>query len=212
MSQTFSADELASERWLPTPYAGYDVSDLGRVRSRRKPGRGVGLRDDAVVLSPTPDYLKSGHLRIRLSGGGRLVRVMVHALVLGAFVGPRPSGLLARHFPDPDPTNNRLSNLSYGTHQQNADDRGLHGSVARGSRHGRAVLTEGAVRLMRWLRAEHGVTYVALGEWFGVGPDACRKAADGAFWTHVPPHGGGAHAGHGGGDSVGHVHSEATHH
>lgn len=47
-------------------------------------------------------------------------------LILSAFVGPRPEGMEARHFPDRDITNNRLDNLSWGTRTENGEDRRFH--------------------------------------------------------------------------------------
>jgi hypothetical protein len=57
----------------------------------------------------------------------------VHTLVLEAFVGPRPDGMVTRHL-DGDPSNNRLSNIAYGTPRENSLDRVRHG---RGSKPGK---------------------------------------------------------------------------
>lgn len=51
----------------------------------------------------------------------------IHRLVLEAFVGPCPQGMECRHFPDPDPRNNNLSNLRWGTRSENVSDRALQG-------------------------------------------------------------------------------------
>lgn len=78
----------AIERWLPAPrWDGYEVSDLGRVRSWRN--RGGKRRAEPLVLAPGMNH---GHLRVGLSAGGagtmRLARV--DKMVLEAFRGPYP--------------------------------------------------------------------------------------------------------------------------
>jgi DNA invertase Pin-like site-specific DNA recombinase len=50
---------------------------------------------------------------IYLRVDGRKVRRSVASLVLSAFGIPQPIGCVPLHFPDPDPTNNRLENLRW---------------------------------------------------------------------------------------------------
>lgn len=45
-----------------------------------------------------------------------------------AFVGPPEPGQEVRHFPDRDPSNCALSNLSYGTKSENSLDKRRHGT------------------------------------------------------------------------------------
>lgn len=61
----------------------------------------------------------------------------VHTLVLESFVGFRPKGMQARHFPDNDTSNNRLSNLSWATPKVNQGDRVIHGTNNQGQYHAR---------------------------------------------------------------------------
>lgn len=121
------------ERWLPIAgRSGYEVSDLGRVRSVRK------------VL--VPFLSNSGYEQVNL---GRSCRRYVHQLVLETFVGPCPSGHECRHFPDERKTNNALANLSWGTRSLNMSDRNAHGTSNRGGRNGRAKLTDTEMRTIR---------------------------------------------------------------
>lgn len=69
------------------------------------------------------------------------------------FVGPCPPGMEACHFPDRDPTNNRLENLRWDTKKANAYDQYLHGTRAMGSRNGQAKLTEQDIEDIIRLRA-----------------------------------------------------------
>jgi hypothetical protein len=90
----------------------YEVSNQGQVRNART-GR---------VLRPGPSNF--GHLSVVLGRGNTR---MVHALVLEAFVGPRPKGKESCHF-DGNPANNRLENLRWGTRSENNLDAVRHGT------------------------------------------------------------------------------------
>ena len=120
------------EIWLHIPgYDGYyEVSNLGRVRSVD--------RLIANSLGRTRWYpgriLKEFHPRqpwsypMVIVGRRPHQKVMkVHSLVLAAFVGPRPEGMVTRHL-NGDSTDNRLENLRYGTPSENMLDRNTHGT------------------------------------------------------------------------------------
>lgn len=112
---------LAGENWKPIPdyEEFYLVSDHGRVFSLR----------NELLLSPRTSN-KYGHLAVALYKHGKLSREdwNVHVLVLVAFVGPRPEGMCCRHFPDRNTSNNKLTNLQWGTHQENMQDRDRDGN------------------------------------------------------------------------------------
>lgn len=114
------------EIWKPIP--GYEncyaVSNLGRVKSRwYRRGR------RRCVLKPGINW--SGHLKVGLCRDGKVKYHYLHRLVLLAFVGTCPKGMECRHFPDRNPTNNRLDNLSWATHIRNVEDRKIHGTNRR---------------------------------------------------------------------------------
>lgn len=71
-----------------------------------------------------PGRMPQGHQSVVLTkkGGSHCV----HALVLAAFVGPRPPGMDVRHL-DGNPANNLLENLAYGTRSENCMDALRHG-------------------------------------------------------------------------------------
>ena len=126
-----------TERWLPVPeYEGYyEVSDHGRVRSldrwvevvRRvgtpfrylRPGRVLQEIWDKPPLQP--------HASVRLCVAGIVTKRYIHQLVLMAFVGPRPPGMVACHGPS-GPMDNRVSNLRWDTQQENTRDTLRHGN------------------------------------------------------------------------------------
>jgi hypothetical protein len=104
----------------------YEVSDRGRVRSLSRYIRNPPQLCGGRVLKPTPN--KTGHLQIALSGpgGGRRTH-RVHRLVLEAFVGPCPPGLMGCHG-NGNPADNRLENLRWDTAKGNAADSIRHGT------------------------------------------------------------------------------------
>lgn len=112
---------LAIEQWKAVPgfEASYEVSDLGRVRSKDRTVRcGVGAKSIAgVTLKPWAH--RSGHLYVRF--GKRGTASQVHLLVMAAFGPPRPPGTECRHIDD-NPRNNHIDNLIWGTRRQNIDD------------------------------------------------------------------------------------------
>lgn len=106
--------------WRPIEgFTSYEVSDEGQVRSHR--------RATPRVLRPATD--PKGYRLVTLFRGDRATRrnYRVHSLVMAAFVGPRPEGQQVRHL-NGDPADNRLSNLAYGTPQQNVRDCFDHGT------------------------------------------------------------------------------------
>lgn len=57
---------------------------------------------------------------------GEYKNARVHVLMLTAFVGPRPPGMYACHYPDHDKQNNSLENLRWDTPRENAIDNYRH--------------------------------------------------------------------------------------
>lgn len=120
----------SEEVWMPIPgyERAYEVSSLGRVRSVDRTivcNNGVRYPYRGRLMKPTS--LPSGHLSVDLSRGGDRQRILVHRLVLTAFVGPCPPGMEGCHN-DGDPTNNSPGNLRWDYHQSNMHDKRRHGT------------------------------------------------------------------------------------
>lgn len=123
----------------------------------------------------------------------KIKMISVGAAVLEAFVGPRPfPGAHVCHFPDRDANNNTLANLRWGTPQENATDRVIHGTSPRGEQHSKSKLTEdivreilqtyddvkaGRVRRMGWS--------IALARKYGVTGGLIQLVKNRAIWRHV---------------------------
>jgi len=115
------------ERWKRvTGFPAYEASDKGRVRSYWKQGGFPGsmwhVADEPQrFLNPSID--EAGRPKIALvNEDGEKKQTFVGEAVLLAFVGEKPDGLIVCHNND-DPTDNRLENLRYDTHQSNQRDR-----------------------------------------------------------------------------------------
>lgn len=113
------------EQWRDVPgWEGfYEVSDLGRVRSvqrvvKRSNGWPQTVRS-RVLLAPIGSH---GYPRVNLSRpGGKPVQLLVHHLVLEAFIGPRPAGTETLHG-NGVRDDCRLTNLRWGTSVENKAD------------------------------------------------------------------------------------------
>jgi hypothetical protein len=115
--------------WRPIPsFAGYEVSDIGRVRSlaHTRRGRNGGERSfETKIMKLRQDKQGRAIVALRQNGGRRVVRVST--LVAEAFLGPRPPGMEVCH-ENGDNLNNHPWNLRYDTHQNNCRDRIIHGT------------------------------------------------------------------------------------
>ena len=176
-----------TERWRKIHgFESYEVSDSGNVRSwRSKNGRGVATKPHALKLTPFKD---KPYLRVRLYDSTSTAHCRrVHHLVLEAFVGPCPLGMQGCHG-DGNAANNALTNLRWGTPQENADDRVSHGTQVRGETVGKAVLTDEQVEKIKATidsgKWKHG-TGRSFALEFGVSDSAISSIKRKKTWSHV---------------------------
>lgn len=125
---------------------------------------------------------KWGHLGVSLHPG--IHYRLVHRLVLEAFTGPCPRGMEARHFPDRNPANNNLGNLSWATHTINLSDRLVHGTMTHGER-GASKLTESQVQSIRSEYIFGVVGFIRLSRRYGVSEGAIRHIINRDTWKHL---------------------------
>ena len=118
---------MDEEVWRDIPgfEGAYQVSDFGRVRGLDRTVHHQGghrfVRGRILRSRFSPN---GGHHQVVLgygTKGGKHINARVHALVLLAFVGPRPEGLEIRHL-NGTPSDNRLTNLEYATKPPNRLD------------------------------------------------------------------------------------------
>jgi len=174
------APSCSTEEWREIPgYDGwYDVSNLGRVRSWCSPGR-VARRTDSPRIRAQRAVAK-GYMTCQLKAGpGRKSRYVAH-LVMEAFVGPRPEGMVVCHN-DGNVKNNSLSNLRYATPAENEADKDLHGTRHRGEESPASKLTEVQVREIHAAKGSHR----SIGAAYGIEQTTVTQIKNGETWKHL---------------------------
>lgn len=176
---------LDGENWRAVVgYEGlYEVSDLGRARclQGKQSGTDGGIGKPPKILK----FQQIGHhapATIFTKGHERRRR-MLHILVLEAFAGPRPPGLWGLHRND-EKSDNRLSNLYWGTPVQNVADAYRNGLRHVGSAHPMSKLTEKEVEQIRSLRGSISRNDIAIK--FEISKVTVADIHSGRYWKSVP--------------------------
>lgn len=182
-----------SGKWksgAPLGLSVYEVSEFGEVRrtvngkTRSKEKRPKGIIKDGY------------HCYKLMHDDGSKFNIGTHHLVLLLFVGPRPSPQHQGAHNNGKSWDNHYKNLRWATNKQNHADRVAHGTDPKGSRNGRAILTEDKVIQLRAAFArEHPKAklkygqvknlYQQLERQYGVKGTAIRDAVTGHHWGHV---------------------------
>lgn len=179
-----------AEEWRTIPgYEGqYEASSFGRVRSldrvityRNRWGTMTSYHKPGRILRPETNNHRGGYRYVNLHDGGQRLR-RVAGLVASAFLGPRPLGKQVRHL-NGTSSDDRLSNLQYGTPAENAADKELHGTATRGETHVSSVLSEEDVRHIRSLRGE--LTQNAIGLQYQISQQHVANIQLNKRWAHV---------------------------
>ena len=162
-------------------FHGYAAATDGSIWSCRKMGPGWQTTETWHRLNTMMGDYPS--VNIRSIAGVSVVR-RIHMLVLFTFVGPCPEGFEARHFPNRDPSDNRLCNLEWSDHTTNIRDRKTHGTDNAGSRNGQSKITEEIARTMM-IRRMNGERVKDIARDFQVGESAVSEISRGVMWKHV---------------------------
>lgn len=160
---------------LPGYFAGEDGTIYSAWEGVGRNSR-VGSNLKPLKATITPD----GRSQVNPSRKAR----RVSRLVLEAFVGPCPPGMEACHFPDRNPSNNRLENLRWDTAEANQADRRFHGTSNAGERNGSARLTEAQVIEIR-RRKGAGESSLVLSREFGVARVTINAIVSRRIWKQV---------------------------
>ncbi len=139
-------------------YPDYLINDKGQVFSK-KCNTFKRLKESKT---------KKGYSTIRLSNNVKIKHFRIHRLVLMAFDRMPKNGEQTRHL-DNDKSNNNISNIKWGTCQENSNDKWLvHKTGAMGEKHGKCKLTDKQVTEIRELYKTDSYTFRSLGEKFKV--------------------------------------------
>lgn len=156
----------------------YEVSSDGRVRSLR--GNRYLPPGEIYQHKAKRNPLGTTYLQVTLWNGSRPKSVRVHRLVLDAFFGARPRGMVACHC-NGDSLDNRVENLRWDTQKANIADSVRIGSRPKGERHGMAKLSEEAVREIR----RSALSAVRLSKVYGVSDVLIGRVRNRRNWRHV---------------------------
>ena len=168
------------ELYLPVlGYEGlYEVSDQGRVRSlERSVRKWDGFRTvkgRELKLSKTP----KGYLVATIYKEGERLRKGVHCLVAESFLA-KPLGTDRVLHNNDVKTDNRLTNLRWGTHQDNMEDAIKNDRCPKGEKNGWSKLTATEVLAIR----KDSRTQVAIAKDYNVQRTAIQKIKTRESWA-----------------------------
>jgi hypothetical protein len=171
----------------------YLVSNLGRVVSLvpRVVANPYDPQNPRILDRP-PTLLKltcrkNRHNRVfaLLSLDNKKRQWPVAHLVLTAFVGPRPTGAQACHFPDRDPRNNRLDNLQWGTLHTNLSHKLLQATDQRDGARQCIRLSHAQLLRIRELYATGRYSYPQLARQFGASVNTIGRVVRRDTWDFV---------------------------
>lgn len=115
---------------------------------------------------------------------GRFKRSMnIHWVVLLAFCGPKPAGMVRRHI-DGNPRNNSISNLAYGTHKKNSLDAIMHGTTLSGEKNKQSKYSESDIEKVRNLYFVDGLRQKEICKITGMKKCQVSGIVLGRSWKH----------------------------
>jgi len=164
-------------------YADYSWAKIPGFDNYRASSEGMILSlygNKPWILKPITR--KAGYKCVFLYQNGQCQKKYIHGLILLTFIGPPKKGQECRHL-DGNPANNNLSNLRWGTKQENVLDKRRHCTMPEGEKAGTHKLTEDDVRDIRKLYRK--TTLRELGRLFSISHTAIRRAAVGITWRCV---------------------------
>lgn len=175
------------EQWRPVlGYEGlYDVSDQGQVRSLACTLIGKGRWGKAtyhkkeMILTPIQ---KQRYLVVSLHKDFVKRQYHIHRLVMAAFIGPLPEGMVTRHL-NGNELDNRLANLTYGTPRENEDDKIRHGKL-KGENHPTHKLNNEDIIKIRRKRMD-GKKLNEISQEFGVSMTSISRICLYRSWSHI---------------------------
>lgn len=165
--------------WRVIPgFVRYSVSSDGEVRRDSRMHNTL-----AGLVAQRID--SHGYLSCNLmSDAGGQKKLQVHTLIAGAFLGPRPEGLVVCHGKEGQMVN-RASNLRYDTQASNIEDMRVAGTMLCGSKHPTSKLDESKVLQILALLLEKRLTHKQIGALFEVDGACIGRIALGKTWRHV---------------------------
>jgi len=149
----------------------YEISNHGRFAKLLPDGRQI-----RKLNSRTP-YLS---VSVKSLNGQPQKSFYIHKLVAQVFIGPRPDGMVIRHL-DGNRYNNKVTNLAYGSNEQNYEDTKKHKTHWH-ENNGRAILSERCIDAIRYMQKHGLVRQTELAKSFGVSDSTISAIINGRNW------------------------------
>ena len=163
----------------------YLVDEQGNVLSIQMPDK-TGKRK-RITPRPIKRFIRNRYWTVALASMGTLKKRKISYLVLRTFIGPRPKGFVIRHGAN-GIHDDSLSNLSWGTPQDNEKDKIRDGTLYRGEKVGTAKLNELQVRIIRRAYSKNGIDGISgkqLARIFDINEKNIHQIIKGELWAHV---------------------------
>lgn len=167
-------DDLHSAKEISSDFPDYYITNTGDVFSR-KYGK----------IKKLKNFLQNGYFHITLLNKfGQKKTMFIHRLVLMAFDGiPIYPNNIGRHL-DGNPQNNHISNLKWGTSQDNSNDARLHGRIAVGEKTNSNSLKEFQINEI-FLKYANGQSIKSIARFYKVSSTAIVSVLKRRTWSHV---------------------------
>lgn len=176
MSELDSTEPRVEYRGVPG-FDGYKIGNDGTVLSMLKPENGILWRQKSPIRK------RCGYLIVHLRKNKTSHYKLIHRLVLEVFLGPCPENAECCHA-NGVRTDNRLSNLRWGTPKENGQDKVAHGNSMKGSLNNASRLTEEEVVNIRREHRE-GASAYSLGRKYGVSKTNISRIVKRVIWNHL---------------------------
>jgi NUMOD4 motif len=168
------------EKWRSViGFWGYQVSNLGRVKSLSRLRRGKSgcvyyTKDRVLKCTVDP---KTGYLRCVLYKDSFPVNKTVHSLVADAFLPPKPSPLHTVDHDDGNRINNIDTNLKWSTHSDQRETARKNGTLPVGEKHYLAFLTDDDIEYIRrrYVKGDRENGGAAIARMFGCDRSTINK-------------------------------------
>lgn len=173
---------MVTETWRPVrDYEGlYEVSDFGRVRSLDRIDSGNRNLKGKVLV---PCFSTSGYVKVTLCHLGARKDRRIHQMVLEAFTSPAPSTAHHARHHNGVKTDNRLSNLLWGTPKENSADSIRLGVMYRGEQCAKVKFCQLDIELIREIALT--VPRLTIARWFGVANSTICRIVNRETWAHI---------------------------
>ena len=176
----------APEYWCDIEgYEGYQVSNLGNVRSldrvvTRKNGRTLTIRGQPIK----PQKNHKGYLRVRLRKEKKEKALFVHRLTATGFI-PNPKDKPQVNHLNGVKHDNNVCNLEWCTQSENSTHALTYGLMPVGEKHSNSILSSKQVISIKQLLRQKENSISDIARKFSVGISTVHDIKSGRQWKHI---------------------------